>query len=213
MALRFTESASVGVKAVMIGAIVLLLLIPLMMLRGLVSERSILREQAYSRVAEGWGGDIVAGGPLLIIPTQRVVTDDENKTRIVRSDIYLLPSQLDIDVSLQLEPEPRYVGIYAVPVYLSHVHLSGQFDFAALQPLLGQPDVTYLWEQSRLRLPLSHVRSLREVQQARLADRDIKLGPAGPGLYRGVESGIDIAELMKTPAARFEFKAVLASNC
>lgn len=212
MALRFTESASVGVKAVMIGAIVLLLLIPLMMLRGLVSERSILREQAYSRVAEGWGGDIVAGGPLLIIPTQRVVTDEENKTRIVRSDIYLLPSQLDIDVSLQLEPEPRYVGIYAVPVYLSHVHLSGQFDFAALQPLLNQPDVTYLWRQSRLRLPLSHVRSLREIQQARLSNRDIKLGPAGPGLYRGVESEIDIAELMKTPTARFDFKAVLAGS-
>lgn len=212
MALRFGESAAVGVKAVMIGAIVLLLLVPLSMLRGLVSERSTLREQAYSRVAEGWGGDIVAGGPLLVIPTQRAVTGDDNKTRIVRSDIYLLPSQLDIDVSLQLEPEPRYVGIYAVPVYLSHVQMSGQFDFAALQPLLDQPGVTYLWEQSRLRLPLSQVRSLREVQQARLANQDIRFGPAGPGIYRGVESGIDLAEAMKAPLARFDFKAVLAGS-
>ena len=178
--LRFGESAFVGVKAVMIGAIVLLLLVPLTMLQGLVSERSTLREQAYTRVAEGWGGDIVAGGPLLVIPTQRAVTGDDNKTRIVRSDIYLLPSQLDIDVSLQLEPEPRYVGIYAVPVYLSHVQMSGQFDFAALQPLLDQPGVTYLWEQSRLRLPLSHVRSLREVQQARLANQDISSDPTVP---------------------------------
>lgn len=212
MAIRFAESASVGVKAIMIGAIVLLLLIPLIMLRGLVSERSTLRDQAYSKVAQGWGGDVVAGGPLLVIPTQRTVTGDDNKTHIVRSDLYLLPSQLDIDVELKLESEPRYVGIYAVPVYLSHTHMTGQFDFAALQPLLDQPGVTYLWEQSHLRLPLSNVRSLREVQQARLADRDVRLGPAGPGVHRGVEAAVNAAELMKNATVPFEFKAVLAGS-
>lgn len=212
MAIRFAESASVGVKAIMIGAIVLLLLVPLVMLRGLVSERSTLRDQAYSKVAQGWGGDVVAGGPLLVIPTQRTVTGDDNKTHIVRSHLYLLPSQLDIDVELKLESEPRYVGIYAVPVYLSHTHMTGQFDFAALQPLLDQPGVTYLWEQSYLRLPLSNVRSLREVQQARLADRDVRLGPAGPGVYRGVEAAVNVAELMKNATVPFEFKAVLAGS-
>ena len=64
MALRIGESGSVTLKAVMIGVIVLLLLIPLAMLRGLVSERAALREQAYTRVAEGWGGNIVLSGPL-----------------------------------------------------------------------------------------------------------------------------------------------------
>ena len=39
---------------------------------------------------------------------------------MVRSDMYLLPSQLDVVVTLKPE-EPRYVGIYAVPVYLGDV--------------------------------------------------------------------------------------------
>ena len=77
MAIRLSSSEpdrSGRCKALMIGAIVLLLLIPLIMLRGLVSERSSLREQAYVRVAEGWGGGLTVGGPMLVIPTERTVT-------------------------------------------------------------------------------------------------------------------------------------------
>src|SRR6188768_327232 len=72
---KFSPSTSVGAKAFIIGAIVLALLIPLAMLRGLISERAGLREGAYAKVAQGWGGDLVVGGPILQIPTQRLVTD------------------------------------------------------------------------------------------------------------------------------------------
>ena len=68
----------------MIGVIVLLLLIPLTMLRGLVSERAGLREQAYARVAEGWGGYVVVGGPMLVIPTERTCSTN-NVRKLVRS--------------------------------------------------------------------------------------------------------------------------------
>ncbi|MGH8189499.1 MAG: inner membrane CreD family protein, partial [Steroidobacteraceae bacterium] len=66
MAFRIGESGSITLKALTIGAIVLVLLVPLSMLKGLVDERSALREQAYMRVAEGWGGSIEVGGPMLI---------------------------------------------------------------------------------------------------------------------------------------------------
>lgn len=176
--MRFGESGSITVKALMIGAIGLLLIVPLTMLRGLVSERSALREQAYARVAEGWGGNIVLGGPMLIVPTERMIVEND-VTNILRTDIYLLPSRLEVDTGLTLEKEPRYVGIYAVPVYLANVQLKGEFDLAALQPMLGKPGVTYRWSESRLRLPLSQVRSLREVQRASFANQTVKLGPAG----------------------------------
>jgi inner membrane protein len=210
MATRWVDSGSVTTKAVLIGIIVLLLLIPLSMLRSVVSERSALREQAYQRVAEGWGGDLTFGGPIIIVPTERSVIVND-KTRILRSDVYLLPSRLDVKVDLKLDPEPRSVGIYAVPVYLSTLRLQGEFDFSTLQPLLDRPDVSYLWSQSRLRLPISAVRSLREIQQADLAGQHIQLGPVGPGLYRGVEARIDLSELRKTPAT-FDFGAVVAGS-
>lgn len=211
MALRFSETGSVGLKAVMIGVIILLLMIPLTLLRSVVAERAGLREQAYTKVAEGWGGNVVVGGPLLIIPTERTVVEN-NVTKLVRSDLYLLPSQLTLDVQLKLDPEPRYVGIYGVPVYLSTLDINGQFDPAALQPLLGKGNTTYLWEQSRLRLPLAQVRSLREVKLARFGEQNVMLGPAGPGLYRGVEARIDLTGLMTGGVQPFHFQAVVAGS-
>jgi inner membrane protein len=82
-----------------------------------------------------------------------------------------------------------------------------------LQPLAEPTEVTYLWSQSRLRLPISAVRSLREIQQADFAGRQLKLGPAGPGLYRGIEARLDLSELHNSStAAAFDFGAVVAGS-
>ncbi len=215
MAFQVGESGTVTLKAVLIGVIVLLLLVPLGMLRGLVTERSSLREQAYARVAQGWGGSAVLGGPMLVVPTQRTVIeriDNKDVARIIRSDLYLLPARLDMAVDLQQQDDARYVGIYAVQVYLADVHFKGEFEFAALQPLLDKPGVTYLWHQSRLRLPVSEVRSLREVSRATFAGQAVKLGPAQPGLYGGIEARIDLTELARTSSAAFEFGARIAGS-
>ena len=64
MAFRLGESGSVTLKAVVIGAIVLLLLVPLGMLRGLVSERAALREQGGFRVVQTKVGAAGAGSQL-----------------------------------------------------------------------------------------------------------------------------------------------------
>lgn len=216
MAFQFGESGSVTLKAVIIGAIVLLLLVPLAMLRGLVSERAGLREQAYTRVAEGWGGNIVLGGPMLIVPTQRTVVeriDDKDVTRIVRSDVYLLPARLEMNVDLKLQDEPRYVGIYAVPVYLADVRLAGDFDFQGLRAAASAgSSVQYLWRESRLLLPLSEVRSLREVTQATFAGAPVKLGPGRPAVYRGIETTVDLTRIIEGAAGAFEFHTVIAGS-
>jgi inner membrane protein len=217
MAFRVGESGSVTLKAVMIGVIVLLLLVPLAMLRGLVSERAALREQAYARVAEGWGGNIVLGGPMLVVPTQRTVVErvnDKDITRVVRSDVYLLPARLDMKVDLKLEEEPRYVGIYGVPVYLADVRLAGEFDFQDLRALAASSGsgVQYLWHQSRLLLPLSQVRSLREVTQATFAGQPVKLGPGRPAVYRGIETALDLTQVLEGTGSAFEFHTVIAGS-
>lgn len=211
MAFRIGESSSVTLKAVTIGAVALALLVPLTMLEGLVDERSALREQAYARIAEGWGGSVELGGPMLIVPAERKMIGEE-ETKIYRTEVCLLPATLDFDVALNLEDEPRYIGIYAVPVYLANVHMQGKFEFAALQALRDEPGVRYLWDESRLRLPLSHVRGLREVSHATLAGSSIELGPAGPGVHRGVEARVDLSELARSASAPFEFRTVVAGS-
>jgi inner membrane protein len=208
---RFAESGSITFKALMIGSIVLMLLIPLTMLRGLVKERANLREHAYTRVAEGWGGDTVVGGPMLVIPTERIVLEN-NVRKLLRSDLYLLPAQLDMSVDMKLEPEPRVIGIYAVPVYQSAIKLAGRFEVDALQPFLNKEGVSYLWNQARIRLPLSQSRSLREVRTAQFATSALKFGPAAPGLFRGVEAPVDATALLESKSIEFAFDTVVAGS-
>ena len=217
MALQLGASGSVTLKAVIVGAIIVLLIVPLSMLHGVVSERAGLREQAYERVAEGWGGSIVLGGPMLIVPTQRTVVervDDKDVTRLERSDLYLLPARLDMKVDLTLQDEPRYVGIYAVPVYLADVRLTGEFDYQSLRELTGKPspDVQYFWHQSRLLLPMSQVRSLREVKQAAFAGQQVRLGPGRPAAYRGIEAPVNLTALIEGGPSAFEFHTTVAGS-
>lgn len=211
MAIRIVESGSVTLKAVLIGVIVLLLLIPLAMLKSVVTERAGLREEAYQRVAEGWGGELTVGGPMLIVPTERRVTIDGKET-VLREEVYLMPAKLDADLDVKLDPEPRYVGIYAVPVYLSTVRLQGEFDFSSLRSFVSDSGVEFIWSQSRLRLPLNTVGSLREIQQANFAGQQVKLGPGGPGPYPGIEAWVDLSQLHQTPGATFDFGAVIAGS-
>ncbi|WP_161966183.1 cell envelope integrity protein CreD [Steroidobacter cummioxidans] len=211
MTMRIVESGSVTFKAALIGVIVLLLLIPLAMLKSVVSERAGLREQAYQRVAEGWGGALTVGGPMLVVPTERTVIVD-NKERLVDSQIYLLPAKLDADAQVKLETQPRYVGIYAVPVYLSTLRLKGEFDFTALRMHVEEPGVRFLWSQARLRLPISSVRSLREIKHANFAGQQVKLGPAAPGAYPGIEARVDLTQLHASASAAFDFGTVVAGS-
>lgn len=209
--MRLINSGSVTLKAVTIGIIVLVLLVPLSMLRGLVSERAQLREYAYERVAAGWGGQNVLGGPMLVVPRERTYVDGD-KVRVSRSMVYLLPSRLDVALDVRLEPEPRKVGIYEVPVYLSDVRLGGEFDFSALEAIADDANAGYLWEQARLLLPMSQVRSLREVRTARFSEFALTFGPASGRVLSGIESAIDLRAFSQGGTANFQFETTFAGS-
>jgi inner membrane protein len=211
MLTRIAESGSITTKALLIGVIVLLLLVPLAMLRGVLSERTTLREVAYQRVAEGWGGNLTFSGPMLVVPTEREVIV-EDKARVLRSDLYILPSRLDVDADVNVDAQPRKVGIYGVPVYLSTLRLRGEFDLRSLQTYVDTPQIRYLWGQSRLRLPVSTAKSLREITQSDFGGQHVTLGPAGPGVHPAVEASVDIGELRTKEKAEFAFDAVIAGS-
>lgn len=209
--MRLAGPGSISLKALTIGLIVLVLLIPLSMLRGLVSERADLREHAYARVADGWGGANVLGGPLLIVPTQRTHAED-GKVRVVRGEVYLLPARLSVKLDVALEPEPRSVGIYEVPIYSSDIRLEGDFDFAALRDPSSAQTLDYLWDEGRLLLPMSQVRSLREVRSARFASAPLTFAPAKGRVLAGIESAIDLTAYIEAGNASFEFETTVAGS-
>jgi inner membrane protein len=150
---RFVQTSVTG-KALFIGALILLLLVPLAMVEQLIAERGQRQDNATAEVASTWGHGQTIGGPILVVPLRltgegQAVTTDE---------LYLLPDELDIASDAQSQALAR--GIYRVPVYNARVHISGRFVLPAGLPRYDAAEL--LWDQAVIALPISDARSIRE---------------------------------------------------
>ena len=118
MAERFRFIPPLVGKALVIGLLIVLLLVPLAQVESLVGERVEMRQTAAMRVAESWGGAQTTAGVLLAIPveTTRVVVDqtaagrETQRTEVERNVLYVLPDTLKISASV--DPGYRPVGLY-----------------------------------------------------------------------------------------------------
>ena len=150
---------SASVKAAVLTAIALLLLVPLSLLGGLVTERTSQRNAAVQSVARGWGDRQWIGGPVLAIP----VTTGSAPARTC--DWYVLPDRLDMTVELQVQDTRRRLGLYDVPVYIARVRAKGAFDLPHEIARLTRGDTSLHLhlEQARLLLPIQDPRGLRDL--------------------------------------------------
>src|SRR5689334_1961600 len=67
-------------KAALIAALVLVLMIPVGMIRGLVAERQARSNEAIAGIAEGWGKRQALASPYLAIPYERQWTVVKRET-------------------------------------------------------------------------------------------------------------------------------------
>lgn len=115
---------STTVKMAITGMLILVMLIPAALIKGLIRERESRREEARLEIGAKWGGMQTVSGPVLAIPYREIVkTKDE--VYEVRKYYYYLPDMLDI--SGEIIPEIRYRGIFKTAVYQSKLELSGSF--------------------------------------------------------------------------------------
>jgi len=108
-------------KVLGIGFLALLMLIPLAQVQGLIGERSALREQAVSTIAQRWGAQQQLGGLVLAIP-KRVRVQTSTGWITQESTEILLPDRLDIRGTLA--PDIRRYGIYDTPVDTAELKLT-----------------------------------------------------------------------------------------
>jgi inner membrane protein len=195
------------VKAVLVGAIVLLLLIPLAMVRGLIDERSGTRSAAEAEVSAKWGGPQNLGGPILVVPYVVRIRDEKGRVELETEYAILLPRGLAIDG--EMTPEIRYRGIYPVPLYSARLTVRGEFnseDLAALR--IPEPDVR--WQDAVLSMSVPDLRGLRQSVRLAWAGSAIDFEPgAGAGSFfpSGIHArvGGHLSSNLGSPAP-FEFE-------
>jgi len=145
----FFERYAYGIKALLIGILVLLLLIPANMIMGLISEREQRQFEAKGEVSGKWGDAQTITGPVLVIPYY-------SKPNVVSNAIFL-PERLKVNG--QLMPEIRRRGIYEVAVYTSRLDISGAFSKLDLSEL-NIPAAAVLLKDAYLAVGVNDMRGI-----------------------------------------------------
>ena len=159
------------IKLIGVGVLILLLLIPLGMITGVLSDRLNRRNEAVADITSSWGREQCVIGPVLIIPYQyrfkavKEVTGKDGKVEkreveeTATAWAYFLPELLNVNGDAQTQMLHR--GIYDAAVFRAQVKLSGRFavpDFGAFK--IDPKDV--LWKDAMVTIAVNDLRGTRE---------------------------------------------------
>ena len=128
---KFTQS--ITFKALIVGVLILLLLIPKVMITSLIDERKWRSEEAVRAINAKWSNPQTICGPIITVPYSVKIVEYETVKKELREKVsyekrqmQLSPNALSIDVKLL--PEERYYGIYKTTLYNSEIRISGNFN-------------------------------------------------------------------------------------
>jgi inner membrane protein len=132
-----------AIKIAVIGALALVLLVPVLMIQGLVAERQMRRDEAVSGIAEGWGRRQTLSGPYLAVPyqvtrvdvTRETVDGKEREKRTERIEHHVKRIAAEsVDWTVDAEVGEKARGIYKARLYGAKAQASGRF---VLPPRFG----------------------------------------------------------------------------
>ena len=117
-----------------IGAIVILiliLLIPAVMVKGLINEREKTHQSAINEGNDKWANGQTISGPYISIPYYKLTKQysdvtKEYKTVKVKDWVYFMPETLNINGDIKNQTRKR--SIYEIVVYNSNLNIEGSFD-------------------------------------------------------------------------------------
>src|SRR5437588_9920025 len=125
------------IKLIGVGVLIVLLLVPLQMITGVLSDRLNRRNEAVADITSSWGKQQSIVGPVLMIPyqyrfkTTKEVPDKNGKME--RREVeetalawaYFLPESLNVSGDVQTQMLHR--GIYDAAVFRAQVIVAGKF--------------------------------------------------------------------------------------
>lgn len=167
-------SQSITVKALVIGFLTIILLIPGIMIQDLIRERQDRSVETIEKINAKWSNAQTVCGPVLTIPYTTTHVDANNKTVLQEHTISITPENLNIDT--QLFPEERYYGIYKTILYKSEIDLSGNFDKINYQKTENS---TIHWEQAYLTIGVSDLRGITKNISFTLDNKQYPVEAAG----------------------------------
>ncbi|NNK46528.1 MAG: cell envelope integrity protein CreD, partial [Altererythrobacter sp.] len=142
------------------------LIIPLLFVYGLVSDRQHQARVAQDSIAAGWAGAQAVSGPVLLLPymkdhitTEIVEGRSVRRTVRERHNLFLSPEQQNVQA--QIDPQVKERAIYRSVLYRASINGSGRFDLPDDLSGLGIDRQDLLLDEAELRFGMSDPRGLQ----------------------------------------------------
>ena len=192
-----TTSVSTTMKMFLIGALVLLLMIPLALVRGVLFERMGQRSVAEAGVTEGWGGQQTISPPFLSARATRRYSEEVDGKSVVRQSINDYSVLADkVQATSAIAVTKRMVAnTYELPVYVATVTMTGEFapeDLASLASIDG-----INLNSAQFEFLTSDVRGMSEISAFTLGGIELRAASRGNAFGQGSALGA----LISTPSA------------
>lgn len=194
-------------KILMVVGMTILLLIPLMMIRGTIQERQYYRDEAVRTIARTTAGAQALAGPVLVVPYVEIVEVEEKNAngeviRKVKQDgesgqWVFFPTTMDVKGTI--DPRSKFLGLHEVRSYeFSSVTKAS---FRVKIPADENPELPRRIGQPWLNYGIADVRGLAGVPRLVIDNVDVKLerglgGRDGSGLHARLQApkaGGDVA--------------------
>ncbi len=183
---------SVTLKLLSIFILMMLLMIPMSFVKSLIREREKLKQEAINEVSDKWANEQYVYGPVLTIPLQKQVVEDD-KIKIIHDQVHILPSKLNING--RVAPKSLRRGIYEVVVYDSQLSFSGQFNEIS-KYLSELKDYEAFPEQAFLTINISDLRGIKEKVVVRWNELQKDVEP-GSNIVSLISSGITVKNILQ----------------
>jgi inner membrane protein len=154
--------SSSSIKLIIIAALCLIMLIPLKLVQGLITERQDRKNQVTQKISHKWGKEVRLSTPILKVPycynesysTKGTYTYSKNCTKY----IYLFPESCQIKSNADVQTK-KY-GIYKSSVFESKHLLIGKFLNSAYwdKELKGKE---LLWSKAKLVMDISSLKGVK----------------------------------------------------
>ena len=202
-------------RVLLIGFLILLLLIPIGMVHGVISERQQYRDTAAGEVTASWGGTQSVVGPWITVPylyhwneTRTSGNKVESYTHTETRYAKFLPETLRVVGQSQSQTRSR--GIFRIPLYTVTLEMSGRFARPDFSDWATKGD-DILWEQAYLSLGIADAKGITD--QAVLNWNGDELGfLPGSGEPGGTTPGIHVPLKQALEGEAFDFSFPLGLN-
>jgi inner membrane protein len=145
---------SFTLKIILLAVMGIFLLIPLELIKSIISERQQNSEKVRQEIAFQWSGKQTVSGPVLNIPVK--IQAENEKEKPVRVVYHIMPETLNIKGAASTER--RHRSIYEAVVYNSSLNISGEFTIPEIVPEEGGE---ILWKEAYFTMGISDNRGVK----------------------------------------------------